>query len=279
MPNSRCIVEDIIVYSNTYEKHVEAVRELFKRASEHNVAINTGKIVFVQPAVTFGGYQIDSEGFRPDPELLRAIREFPLPCNRTDIKSFFGLCQQVSQFSDRLSAALDLLSQLLKKDYSWEWTTQHEDAFNNARMILSETCELAFYDAKRPTSLHVDASRPHGLGFILKQRDPKKNWQIVQAGSRFLLEAESRYAMIELECLGAAWAMQRCRQFLESLPTFDLVTDHKPLMPILNSYAHDKLDNPRLLRLRLKMQRYSFIGPLGPRQRESRRRCIVPCSS
>ena len=33
-------------------------------------------------------------------------------------------------------------------------------------------------------------------------------------------------------------------------------------MPILNSYALDKLDNPRLLRLRLKMQRYSFITRL-----------------
>ena len=64
--------------------------------------------------------------------------------------------------------------------------------------------------------------------------------------------------MIELECLGAAWAMHKCRQFLEGLPSFELVTDHKPLVPILNDYSLDKIDNPRLLRLRLKMQRYSF---------------------
>lgn len=70
--------------------------------------------------------------------------------------------------------------------------------------------------------------------------------------------------MIELESLGAAWAMQNCRQFLEGLPTFELVTDHKPLVPILNSYALDKLNNPRLLRLRLKMQRYSFVARWVP---------------
>ena len=52
--------------------------------------------------------------------------------------------------------------------------------------------------------------------------------------------------------------MFKCRQFLEGLPTFDLITDHRPLVPILNEYALDKLDNPRLLRLRLKMQRFSF---------------------
>ena len=78
---------------------------------------------------------------------------------------------------------------------------------------------------------------------------------MIQAESRFLSAAETRYAMIELECLGAAWAMGKCRQFLEGLPWFELMVDHKPLVPILNDYALDKLDNPRLLRLRLKMQR------------------------
>jgi hypothetical protein len=86
----------------------------------------------------------------------------------------------------------------------------------------------------------------------------------VQAGSRFLSDAESRYAMIELECLAAAWAMRKCHQFLEGLPSFQLVTDHRPLIPILNDYHLDKLDNPRILRLRLSMQRYSFVAVWVP---------------
>jgi len=36
--------------------------------------------------------------------------------------------------------------------------------------------------------------------------------------------------------------------------------EHKPLAPILNDYALDKLDNPRLLRLGLKIQRYAFTA-------------------
>ena len=58
--------------------------------------------------------------------------------------------------------------------------------------------------------------------------------------------------------------MQRCRQFLEGLKHFKLVVDHKPLIPILNEYTLNKLDNPRLLRLRMKMQRYSFTAPWIP---------------
>ena len=110
----------------------------------------------------------------------------------------------------------------------------------------------------------MDASRLHGLGFILKQRQDTGQWKMVQAGSRFLSPAEQRYAMIELECLAAAWAMQKARQFLEGLPTFTLVTDHKPLGPILNDHSLDKLDNPRILRLRLKMQRFDFKATWVP---------------
>ena len=51
--------------------------------------------------------------------------------------------------------------------------------------------------------------------------------------------------------------MSKCRQFLEGLPHFDLVVDHNPLVPILNDYV---MDNRRLLRLRLKMQRYAFTA-------------------
>ena len=64
--------------------------------------------------------------------------------------------------------------------------------------------------------------------------------------------------MIELETLPAAWAMEKCYQFLEGLPQFTLVTDHSPLAPILNEYQLDKLRNKRLRNLREKMASYSF---------------------
>lgn len=67
--------------------------------------------------------------------------------------------------------------------------------------------------------------------------------------------------MIELECLAASWAMDQCSQFLLGLPHFSLVTDHKPLIPII---ALDKLDNVRILLLRLKMQRYNFTASWVP---------------
>ena len=69
---------------------------------------------------------------------------------------------------------------------------------------------------------------------------------MIHAGSRFLTETESRYAMIELEILGAVWAISKCRTFLQGLSHFEVVTDHHPLLTILNKYHLDQIENPRL---------------------------------
>ena len=74
-----------------------------------------------------------------------------------------------------------------------------------------------------------------------------------QTGLRFITTAESRYAMIELECLGAAWAMSKCKQFLEGLPTFELVLDHRPLMGCRGVYAVLSLAAEPLLGIRINL--------------------------
>ena len=83
----------------------------------------------------------------------------------------------------------------------------------------------------KPTKLCTDASR-HGLGFILQQKNPDGKWNLIQAGSRFLSDTESRYAsqyaIIELEMLVVCWAIQRCHLFLAGLQHFQVVTDHNP---------------------------------------------------
>ncbi|KZS02854.1 Uncharacterized protein APZ42_034560 [Daphnia magna] len=254
------VVEDILIFSFSYEEHMETVRQVFARAKEHGISLNPRKVVFAESSAPFGGFIVDAEGFRPDPALLSAISQFPTPLNITDLRAVFSLCQQLGNVSHDISSALGPLSPLLKKGLIFEWTSTHNEVFTAARTALSAHHSLTFYDPALPTSLPVDASRPHGLGFLLKQKGTDAQWKVVQAGSRFLSSAESRYAMIELECLATAWGMHKCRQFLEGLPSFELITDHKPLIPILNSYALDKLDSPRLLRLRLKMQRYAFTA-------------------
>ena len=55
------------------------------------------------------------------------------------------------------------------------------------------------------------------------------------------------------------WAITKCKIFLAGLPHFTVLTDHHPLVPILNNYYRlDEIENPRLQRLKSKIMAYNF---------------------
>ena len=54
-------------------------------------------------------------------------------------------------------------------------------------------------------------------------------------------------------CTEVSWAIKKCHLFVFGLTTFQVITGHKPLIPILNGTTVDEIDNPRLQRLKMKM--------------------------
>ena len=60
------------------------------------------------------------------------------------------------------------------------------------------------------------------------------------------------------------WAMTKCKFYLAGLQHFNLVTDHRPLVPILNSYTLDAIDNPRLQRLKEKTSAFIYTANWRP---------------
>ena len=262
--NIRKIVDDIIIYDRTYEEHVKHVREVLERCRQRKISLKREKFVFAQPKAKFSGYIVGPDGFAADPSLTKAIREFPRPTNITELRSFLGLANQLSNFTDSISTAMEPLRPLLKTKNYFMWDASHDQAFEATKQALSVTPTLAYYDPGCPTALHTDASRLRGLGFVLKQKKADGKWHLIQAGSRFLTDTETRYAMIELEMLAVAWAVKKCRIFLEGLSQFDIITDHRPLITILNKHHLGKIENPRLQRLRMRLMGYNFHASWQP---------------
>ena len=71
--------------------------------------------------------------------------------------------------------------------------------------------------------------------------------------SRFMSETERRYAQIEKEALSVTWS---CEKFLDYIlrNSFTKETDHKPLVPLLNSTLP-----PLVLQFRLQMDQFDYI--------------------
>ena len=259
---SNCVkvVDDVLLYDEDFLQHLQRINVILARCRANGITLNADKFVLAAPAVKFCGFILSANGIEADPEKVRAIADFPTPANITDLRSFMGLVNQLTEFTPDISAAAQPLRPLMSPRRAFVWTADHDAAFSQVKKALSRPPQLVMFDPHLPTILQTDASRLHGLGYALLQDQGGNQLRLVQCGSRFLSDAETRYATIELEMLAAAWAMHKCSYYLKGLHHFEHVTDHRPLVPILNHYTLDAVENPRLQRLKEKLSPYVFTA-------------------
>ena len=257
LPKLARVVDDMLAYSDDLETHLADVRAILTRCRENNITLNPEKFKFAANKVEFAGYVDGQDGIEADPEKVAAIKSFPKPTNITQLRSFMGLVGQLADLPPEIAATARPLRPLLKSNSDYLWTPEHESAFEAVKMALVAPPVLANFDPEAETTLQTDASRKNGLGYALLQRQAGE-WKLIQCGSRFITDTESRYATIELELRAVEWAVRKCRLFLLGLPLFTLVVDHQPLVTILDRYTLDAVENPRLQRMKLKLAPYNF---------------------
>lgn len=253
--NVEKLVEDIIIYDQDFESHVSRVKQVITRCSEHGITLNPTKFKFAQSQVEWCGYNVSSHGYSPSSNLVKALRKFPTPTNKTDVRSFCGLVQQFEAFSSRIAELALPLRSLLSPKVEFIWESFHQESFDKLIEELSSPRVLAQFDPRKPVRLETDAAQSRGLGYALWQQQNSGEWKLLQCGSRFVSPTESRYSATEIEMLAAVWALKKCHLFLLGQP-FELIVDHRPLVSIINSKFLDEIDNPRLQRMKQKMTPY-----------------------
>ncbi len=261
------IVDDILIWADSIEELLKRIAIILSRCREEKITMSRDKFT-IGSEVKFAGYIVSgTDGVKPDPEKVQAIKDLPPPENISKLRSFLGMANQLGSFIPDLSQSTMQMRSLLKKETNYVWTPEMQVEFEKAKSILTGPLAVFPFDPTLKTRLLTDASRLHGIGYILVQFDKKEELnqdmkkghktRIVQCGSYALSDAQKNYSTIEVEALAIAIALEKCDYFLRGLEHFEIVTDHKPLLGIFKKPITE-IANNRLLKFKERSSPYNF---------------------
>ena len=224
-----CLVylDDIIVFSKTFEDHVKHLQLVFNALNSYHLRLKLEKCIFFMVELRYLGYIVSRNGVKVDNEKIRAINEYPIPKSITDVKSFLGLASYYRRFVPDFATTAVPLHDVTSVRSTFVWTESCQLAFEELKRKLSSTPVLAYPDFTLPFQLTTDASYT-GLSAVLSQIKDKHEYPICFA-SRTLRQNEKNYSVTELECLALVWGIKIFRPYLLGV-NFQIYTDHRALM-------------------------------------------------
>ena len=91
-------LDDITVFSRTFNDHLAHLREVFTRLRTANLKLKKDKCSFLKNQFEFLGHHISAEGIQPQSSKLDAINQMKIPTSLRDIQVFLGMTGYYRQF-------------------------------------------------------------------------------------------------------------------------------------------------------------------------------------
>jgi hypothetical protein len=250
-------IDDILCYSDDFNQHLKHLEVLFERLATSNVKLKVSKCVFGVSEVLYLGYKVSSSGISPDDSKIKAVLDFKVPTNVTELRSFLGLCNYYRKFVRNYSHIAKPLHDLTGIRVEWNWGPTQISAFETLKKLLVSAPILRLPDFNRPFILQTDASLRQ-VGAVLSQNFDDGEHPILYL-SRRLTKSECNYSTGDREFLAMYWSIRTLRNYLFG-QEFQVVTDHKPLI----YWANYRDMDGRIARWALKLQPYTFSVAYRP---------------
>ena len=86
----QCLVylDDVIVFSSTFEEHTSRLRSVFDRLVKAGLKLKSTKCHLFCKSVRYLGHVVSRKGLQPDPEKVSSVREYPVPKDAKELRSF-----------------------------------------------------------------------------------------------------------------------------------------------------------------------------------------------
>ncbi|RYC55608.1 hypothetical protein CHU98_g10598 [Xylaria longipes] len=270
----RCFIDDIIIFSDTFEEHIQHLHTIFGLFQTKNIAMSPKKSFIGYPSVELLGFRVDALGLSNTKDRVQAFQQLAFPKNLQALEQYLGasgflrtLIPYYAQLAEPLQRRKTTLLAKGRKEgrvvngnpgrrkhyvrtTNYEPTPAELASFRAVQDAICSETTLHHHDPDRILYLQVDGSRERGFGVMLFHTkrgfeytgDPIPAHQIepVMYLSRCLSQAETRYGPSELEVACLVWATKKLRTVVHSNKHSVIVlTDHSSTKGILDQTSLD----------------------------------------
>ena len=130
-------IDDVLVFSRTMDEHVEQVLEWLRKAG---LKLKPSKCHFVRQAVEYFGHVI-TPGLKPNPKQVSA---YPAPETVLQVRQFVGMTSYYRRFIDGFAKIASPLHTFTKKNSTFIWTMECQNAFEVLKAKLTCAPVLAY---------------------------------------------------------------------------------------------------------------------------------------
>ncbi len=250
--NCEAYLDDIVIYSSSWEEHASSLREVFSRLAGASPTLNLAKCEFAKATVVYLGKVVGQGEVRTVDAKIAAVMEFPAPRNKRELRRFLGMAGYYRGFCRNFASVVSPLTDLLSIARVFVWTPACEQAFRAAKDLLCNAPILSAPDFGHLFKLEVDASATGAGAILIQESELGIEHPVCYFSKKFTL-CQRRYSTIEKEALALLLALQHFEVYSGG-SSFPIVvyTDHNPLVFL----ARMCNSNNRLMRWSLIVQEF-----------------------
>jgi hypothetical protein len=182
-------MDNLLIYTDTVEKHEEIVQEVHRRLTKNRLAISPEKCVWRTQEVEFQGYLIGRDGIKMSPDKIEVVLQWKSPSSLVETQSYLGFANFYRRFIQDYSKVARPLTELtISSPKEWRWTNEAELGFQELKERFTTAPILAHFQSEEPVIIETDDS-DFALGAVHSQRDGNNRLHPVAFHSRkFSLE-------------------------------------------------------------------------------------------